>query len=188
MKNRILTLVVLGLFVLTLTNCGTIFQGARQTIWDDSSPTLNDSSPLAEISDIIPKGLPLSQAQGGQGWERLMEIGPGSDAFLTLTDGTLRGGQIVEVHTDELILKVAGQNVSIARSDIALVNVKGSSATLAGGIVGFLISGVTLTAILCTDDCPGGAWILGIALLGIPGGLLGALIGSQIGGDVEIIP
>jgi hypothetical protein len=76
MKNRIFTLVVLGLFVLTLTNCGTIFQGERQSIWDDSSPTLYDSSPLAEISDIIPKGLPLSQTQGGQGWERLMEIGP----------------------------------------------------------------------------------------------------------------
>ena len=81
MKNRIFTLVVLGLFVLTLTNCGTIFQGARQSIWDDSSPTLYDSSPLAELSDIIPKGPPLSQTQGGQGWERLMEIGAGERRF-----------------------------------------------------------------------------------------------------------
>ncbi len=120
-------------------------------------------------------------------WERLMEIGPGSDALLTLTDGTLRSGLIVKVHSDELILKTAGQMVTIARSDIVLVEVKGSSGALAGGVVGFLVSGIGLTAIIC-EDCPGEAWAIGIALLGVPGGLLGALIGSQIGGDVEIIP
>lgn len=187
MKNRIFTIVVLGLFALTLTNCGAIYQGARQTNWNDSSPTWDDSSPIAAMLAITPRNLPFSRAQGGQGWNRLMEIGPGSDAFLTLTDGTLRGGQIVEVRSDELILKVAGKDVTVARSDIALVKVIGSSSTLAGGVIGFLVSGITLTAIIC-DDCPAEGWVLGIALLGIPGGLLGALIGSQIGGDVEIIP
>jgi hypothetical protein len=117
-----------------------------------------------------------------------MEIGPGSDAFLTLTDGTLRSGQIVAVHLDDLILKAAGQDVTILRTDIVVVKIKGASGIVAGGIVGFLVSGIGLTAIICTDDCPAEGWVLGIALLGIPGGLLGALIGSQIGGDEEIIP
>ncbi len=136
---------------------------------------------------ITPKSLPLSQTQGGQGWERLKEIGTGSDALITLTDGTLRSGHIIKVLSDELILKVAGQDKTVARSDIVLVKVMGSSGIVTGGIVGFLASGVILTAILC-EDCPPEGWALGIALLGIPGGLLGALIGSQIGGDEEIIP
>jgi hypothetical protein len=187
MKNRIFTIVVLGLFALTLTNCGAIYQGARQTNWDDSSPSWGDSSPLALLSAITPKSLPLSQTQGGQGWEHLMEIGPGSDALITLTDGTLRSGQIIKVLPDELILRVAGQDKTVARSDIVLVKVMGSSGLLAGAVIGYLASGVIITAALC-DDCPGEAWLLGIALLGIPGGLVGALIGSGIGGDEEIIP
>jgi hypothetical protein len=190
MKNRIFVIVVLGLFALTLTHCSTLYQGARQTNWDDYSPACDDPSPTAALLALTPKSLPLGQTQLSSGWERLMEIGPGSDAFLTLTDGTLRGGQIVEVHSDKLIMMVAGQDVSIARSDIALVKIKGSSGTLAGGLIGFAVSGVTLTAIICgeANGCSGEGWVLGIALLGIPGGLLGALIGSQIGGDEEIIP
>jgi len=187
MKNRIFTIVVVGLFALTLTNCGAIYQGAHQTNWDDSSPTWDDSSPIALMSAIPPKSLPLSQTQGGQGWERLMEIGPGSDALITLKDGTLRSGQIVKVLSDELILRVAGQDNTVVRSDIVLVKIQGSSGTLAGAVIGYLAGGVILTAALC-EDCPSEAWILGIALLGIPGGLLGALIGSGVGGDEEIIP
>ena len=67
MKNRIFTIVVLGLFALTLTNCGAIYQGARQTNWDDSSPTWDDYSPTAALLSIIPKSLPSSRTQGGQG-------------------------------------------------------------------------------------------------------------------------
>ena len=182
MKNRIFTIVVLGLFALTLTNCGAIVGGTRQTIRAESSPA------AAKLA-ITPKGLPVSRTQGGQGWGRLIQIGPGRDAILTLTDGTLRGGQIVKVHSDGLILQVAGQDVAVDRSDIAAVKVKRSSGTLTGGVVGFLASGITLTAIICDgNNCSGEAWALGIALLGVPGGLLGVLIGSQIGGDVEIVP
>ena len=36
------------------------------------------------------------------------------------------------------------------------------------------------------EEIPAEAWLLGVSLFGIPGGLLGALIGSQTGGD-EII-
>lgn len=69
MKNRILSIAVLALFALALTNCGTIFQGARQTVWDDSSPNTS-------MLSLIPKNLPPNQKQSGEGWERIMEIGP----------------------------------------------------------------------------------------------------------------
>jgi hypothetical protein len=197
MLKRIFVIMVLGSVALMLTNCSAVYQGARQTIvddsspnWDDYSPVCDDYSPTAAMLAITPKSLSLSRTPVSSGWERLMEIGPGSDAFLTLTDGTLRGGQIVEVHSDKLIMMVAGQDMTIARTDIALVKIKRSSGTLAGGLIGFAVSGVTLTAIICgeADGCSGEGWVVGITLLGIPGGLLGALIGSQIGGDEEIIP
>ncbi|MBN2029162.1 hypothetical protein JW824_02860 [bacterium] len=132
-----------------------------------------------------------SQKQGGQGWEYLMKIGPGNNAILTLTDGTMRGGQIVEVHPDELLMLVAGEDMTFARSDIAVLTVKRRRNTMEGGLIGFLATGFGITAILCSGedaDCPYQAWLIAVPLLGIPGGLLGALIGSQTGGDVEIIP
>ena len=180
MKNRIMIIAILGLFVLTLTNCSTIYQNARQN-------DLYDSSPYASVLDLVPKNISPNPAPVADNWNKLMQIGPGSDALVTLRDGTLRGGQIVTVTSDTLGLITAGQIVSLARSEIALVEVKGSSGTLAGGLIGFLVTGVGLTAILC-EDCPPEGWALGIALLGIPGGLLGVLIGSQIGGDVQIVP
>jgi hypothetical protein len=118
-----------------------------------------------------------------------MEIGPGSEAIITLRNNTLRGGEIVKVTSDSLELMSAGQLLSIARSDIALVKVQGTSGTLAGGVIGFLVSGVVLTLVATGgEDIPPEGWILGIALLGIPGGLIGALIGSQTGGNEEIVP
>jgi hypothetical protein len=182
MKNRIMIIAVLGLFVLTLTNCSTIYQNARQN-------DLYDSSPYASVLDLVPKNISPNPAPVAENWNKLMQIGPGSDALVTLRDGTLRGGQIFKVTSDSLGLITAGHVVSIARSEIALVELKGSSGALAGGLIGFLVTGVGLTAILCQEgDCPGEAWLLGISLLGIPGGLVGALIGSQTGGDIQIVP
>ena len=180
MKNRIMIIAVLALISLTLTNCGTVYQGARQTNWYDSSP-------YAGVLDLVPKNINLNPTPVSDSWQYLMQNGPGSDAIVTLRDGTLRGGIIITVTADSLGLKTAGQVFTLARSEIALVEVKGTSGALAGGIIGFIVTGVGLTAILC-DDCPAEGWALGIALLGIPGGLLGALIGSQTGGDVDIVP
>ena len=182
MKSRILIIAVLGLYVLTLTNCSAIYQNARQN-------DLYDSSPHYSVLDLVPKTIGRNPAPVADDWGKLIQIGPGSDALVTLRDGTLRGGKIVSVKADSLGLITAGQVVSIARSEIALVEVKRSSGALAGGLIGFLITGVGITAYLCREgDCPGEAWLLGIAILGIPGGLLGALIGSQTGGDVQIVP
>ncbi len=128
--------------------------------------------------------------QETKGWTQLANVGPGRDAIVTLTDGTLRGGQIVDVESGALRLLVGGNVVTITRSDIASVRVKRKRGTLIGGVVGFLISGVTLTAIACAEGggCSGAGIIVGGTILGIPGLLLGALIGSQVGGDLEIVP
>ena len=132
-----------------------------------------------------------SQKQGGQGWEYLMKIGPGRNAIITLTDTTMRGGQIVEVHSDELHLLIAGQTVTFARSNIVLVTVKRPSKTAEFALGGFLVTGVGITAALCLSEdahCEPLGWLLGIGLFGLPGALLGALAGIQTGGDVEIMP
>ncbi len=128
--------------------------------------------------------------QESKGWTQLANVGPGRDAIVTLTDGTLRGGRIVDVESGALRLLVGGNVVTITRSDIASVRVKRKRGTLIGGVAGYLISAVTRTAIICADagDCTATAVIVGGAVLGIPGGLLGALIGSQVGGDLEIVP
>ncbi len=182
MKNRIMIIVVLGSFSLTLTNCGTAYQSARQTNWYDSSP-------YAGVLDLVPKNISPNPAPVADDWQYLMQNGPGSDAIVTLRDGTLRGGIIITVTADSLGLKTAGQVVTLARSEIALVEVKGTSGALAGGLIGYLVGGIALTAILFGDeDVPIEGWILGTALLGIPTGLIGVLIGSQTGGDVEIVP
>jgi len=182
MKNRIIIVLVLGLHSLALTNCGTIYQSAHHTNWYDSSPN-------ARVLDIVPTNINLNPAPVADDWQKLMQIGPGSDAVVTLRDGTLRGGKIITVTTDSLGLKTSGQLVTLARSEIALIEVKGTSGALAGGLIGYLVGGIALTAIVFGgEDIPAEGWVLGVALLGIPTGLLGVLIGSQTGGDVEIVP
>ena len=182
MKNRIMIIVFLGSLSLTLMNCSTGYQSARQNNWYDASP-------YADVLDLVPKNISPSPVPVSDDWQTLVQIGPGSDAIVTLRDGTLRGGKIITVTSDSLGLKTAGNIITLVRSEIALVEVKGTSGALAGGMIGFLVGGFALTAILSGgEDISPQGWILGTALLGIPTGLVGALIGSQTGGDVEIVP
>jgi len=188
MQNRIIISIVLLSFLLTLTNCGTVYQSNHNNDWFDSSPSADILTSIPSNS-LVPFKLSQSPAPSNGGWQRLMEIGPGSEAIITLRDNTLRGGEIIKVTSDSLDLISAGQFFSIARTDIALVEVQGTSGTLAGGLIGFLVGGIALTAILFGDEeVPVEGWILGTALLGIPTGLVGALIGSQTGGDEKIVP
>jgi hypothetical protein len=146
------------------------------------------AAPLPE-PDV--SSLPVFPAQESSGWSRLAEVGPGKDALVTYRDGTLRGGVVQSVEGNELVMASGGEMVRIARTDIATVQIRRKKGTLAGGLIGFAVTGVGLTSIVClTDDsdCDWRSWTFGIALLGIPGGLLGALIGSQTGGDIEIVP
>lgn len=121
-------------------------------------------------------------------WDRLAEVGTGRQAVVSLSDGTLKGGRIVEVLPNALRMETAGQVVEVPRSDMVVVRVQRKSYTLAGGVVGFLVSGLGWMAYAChDDDCGAAGALLVFTLLGAPGGLVGALIGSQVGGDVEFI-
>lgn len=122
-------------------------------------------------------------------WERLSEVGPGQQAVVSLADGTIRGGRILEVLPGALRMESGGQVFEIPRSDMVVVRVQRKNYTVAGGVVGFLVSGLGWMAYLCGggDDCGAAGALLVFTLLGAPGGLVGALIGSQAGGDVEFI-
>jgi hypothetical protein len=133
----------------------------------------------------------LPGRQDSSGWSRLAAEGPGRDALVTFRDGSLRGGVIQSVDGNELVMSSGGEAVRLARADIATVQIRRKKGTLAGGLIGFGVTGVGLTSVLCLSDdadCDWRSWTFGITLLGIPGGLLGALIGSQVGGDIEIVP
>jgi len=121
-------------------------------------------------------------------WDRLAAVGPGHQAVVSLSDGTLRGGKIVEVLPSALRLESSGQVLEIPRADMVTVRVQRKSNTMAGGLIGFVVSGLGWTVYACSDDDCGFAGALAVfTLLGAPGGLIGALIGSQTGGDVEFI-
>jgi hypothetical protein len=107
-----------------------------------------------------------------------------------LTDGGSRGGRIIDVQTESLSLLTGADTIVVARSEIASVKVKRGRGTVWGGLVGSEISGAAVTASACADediDCDGNV-VLWFAIGSVPGLLLGALIGSQVGGDVEIVP
>lgn len=182
MKNRIYRTVAFGMCTLLLTHCGTLYQGSQMTQAYEA-PLPSGLSVYSNQNTIT------TPADNGRGWGHLMMNGAGNDALITLNDGSLRGGTIVQVTSDSLTINSANKNFTIARSDIATVEIQGSSGALAGGIIGFLVSGVVLTLVASGgEEIPAEGWVLGIALLGIPGGLLGALIGSQVGGDEVIVP
>jgi len=182
MKNGAISSMMVVVCLLTLTNCGTLYQSSQQSL------LINTPLPSG-LSETKSQSSQFSPIDNGKGWGLLMMNGAGSDALITLNDGSLRGGTIVQVTQDSLTINSANKNFTIARSDIAVIEIKGSSGTLAGGIIGFLVSGVVLTLVASGgEEIPAEGWILGISLLGIPGGLLGALIGSQVGGDQIIVP
>ncbi|MGW8265972.1 MAG: hypothetical protein ACWGSQ_06360 [Longimicrobiales bacterium] len=133
-------------------------------------------------------GRPSYWQQVQSQWERLAEVGTGRQAVVSLSDGTLKGGRIVEVLPNALRMESAGQAFEIPRPDMVTVRVQRKSYTMAGGVVGFLVSGLGWMAYAChDDDCGVAGALLVFTLLGAPGGLVGALIGSQAGGDVEFI-
>lgn len=122
-------------------------------------------------------------------WHRLAEIGPGHAAVVTLRDGTLRGGWITGVDAAHLELQSAGQPIELSPSDIAVVRVQRTDRTLLYTVLGYLATATIGAVVVYNDDNhePRDLIIVG-AVAGIPGGLLGALIGDRTSGDVEIVP
>ena len=119
----------------------------------------------------------------------LQSKGPGHAAVVTMSDGTLRGGWIKGVDDTQLHLQKQGAEGSLALSDITLVHIKRSDRTLLYTALGDLDTATAATLIANgdgEDDFKDQVIIFGVG--GIPGGLLGALIGHWTSGDIEIVP
>ena len=120
---------------------------------------------------------------------RLQSKGPGHAALVTMNDGTLRGGWIKGVDDSQLHLQKPGGDVSLALSDVTLVQIKRSDRTLLYTALGYLVTATVATVIAHSDgehDFKDQVIIFGVG--GIPGGVLGALIGHWTSGDIEIVP
>ncbi|HET6349450.1 MAG TPA: hypothetical protein VFH88_10255 [Candidatus Krumholzibacteria bacterium] len=128
-----------------------------------------------------------SESSGG--WHRLKGIGPGHAAVVTLGDGTLRGGWVAGVDDQVLHLQSAGQTFDLAPQDIATVRVKRSDRTLLYSAIGYIVTATVATIVVYNDsDHEKKDLVIVFGVAGIPGGLLGALVGDRTSGDVEIVP
>jgi hypothetical protein len=134
-------------------------------------------------------------------WHRLADIGPGHGAVVTMRDGTLRGGWITGVDGGTINLQTAGETLPLAARDIATVRVQRSDRTLLYSVLGYLLTATAATLVVynaevrhrdsteddALDHDSRDLIVVG-AVGGIPGALLGALIGQRTSGDVDIVP
>ncbi|HEX6941531.1 MAG TPA: hypothetical protein VF128_01320 [Gemmatimonadaceae bacterium] len=131
-------------------------------------------------------------------WQRLAEVGPGHGAVVTMRDGTLRGGWIAGVDGGTINLQAAGETLPLAASDIAVVRVQRSNRTLLYGVIGYFVTATAAILVVnhkdnesadpTDDDHKSRDLVVAGSLGGIPGALLGALIGQWTSGDVEFVP
>ena len=120
---------------------------------------------------------------------RLQSKGPGHSALVTMNDGTLRSGWITAVGDNELKMERLGTNIQVPLSDVAMVKIERSDRTLLYGAIGYVVT-ATVAGLVAhnngADDFKDQVIIVGVG--GIPGAVLGALLGHKTSGDVEIIP
>src|SRR5262245_33321144 len=120
---------------------------------------------------------------------RLQAKAPGHSAVITMNDGTLRGGWVTSVDDSNINMEKQGAKTSLALSDIATVRVQRPDRTLLYGMIGYLVTGTVATIIAYNDgDHEFKDLVIVGGVGGIPGGILGALMGSRYGGDIEIVP
>jgi len=120
---------------------------------------------------------------------RLQSLAPTHSVVVTMSDGTLRGGWVTAVDDTHLHMQKSGEEVSLAISDITTVRVQRSDQTLMYAMLGYIVTGATVIVIAHHKGEHEFKDLVIIGSVGgIPGGLLGALIGSRTSGDVEIIP
>jgi hypothetical protein len=123
------------------------------------------------------------------GWTKLVREGPGHDAVVTLTDGTLRGGWIASVDMNALRLESSGKTLALEPSDVATVRIKRPDHTLLGGAIGYLVAGTAVMLLVDQDqDLDAADKVIMFGVGGLPGAALGAWFGHFIGGDMEIVP
>lgn len=120
---------------------------------------------------------------------RLQEHAPNHTAIVYMNDGTLRGGWVNSVDDTHMHMLKQGQPVDLAIAEIATVRVQRPSHTFLYGVLGYAVTGTVAMLIAKNDgedDFRDLAVVFGVS--GIPGGLIGALIGKGTTGDMEIVP
>ncbi len=119
----------------------------------------------------------------------------GAEIVVQKKDGTQLHGELIAVKKNALLLLDSefGMDVSAPIEDIEIIHILKGPKTGLGAISGFLIGGVVGAAAVnkskdC-NQCPSSAQrhVIGGALVGGLGALVGALIGSSAGGNEIII-
>ena len=118
----------------------------------------------------------------------------GADLIIQKTDGTQARGELITVKENSLLLldRESGADVSVDVKDIKVITIVKKPKALQGAGLGFLISAASLSALAWATDeefftDPEGGGPLVLALwFGIPGLLVGAVVGSIIGTDKRI--
>lgn len=117
----------------------------------------------------------------------------GADLLIEKLDGTQVRGELITVKESSLlILSDSGADVSVDVQDMKIIRVIKKSKALQGAGYGFLISSASLTALAwATDeeyfmDAEGGGPLVLALFYGIPGLLVGAVVGSIMGTDKTI--
>ncbi len=119
----------------------------------------------------------------------------GVDLLVTRLDGSTVRGELIAVKANEvslLLLSESGVDVTIATLDIQLIRIVKRSKSWQGAGLGFVVSSVSLSALAwATDDefftDPEGGGPLVLALFfGIPGLVVGAVVGAILGTDKKI--
>jgi hypothetical protein len=119
---------------------------------------------------------------------RLQSKAPGHYAVVVLNDGTLRSGWVNTVDDTHLRMQKQGEEVPLPLKDIVTVTVQRPNHALGYAVAGYLVTGTIAAIIAHNDDHEFKDLVVVFGVGGIPGGLLGALIGRSTSGDVEIIP
>lgn len=117
----------------------------------------------------------------------------GADLLIERLDGSQVSGELITVKESSLLLlSDSGADVSVTVQDIKVIRVIKKSQALQGAGYGFLITSASLSALAWASDeeyftDPEGGGPLVLALFfGIPGLLVGSIVGSIMGTDKTI--
>ncbi|MGB2907203.1 MAG: hypothetical protein WBB73_08875 [Candidatus Aminicenantaceae bacterium] len=118
----------------------------------------------------------------------------GADLLVEKLDGTQVRGELITVKDSSLLLldRESGADVSVDVKDIKVITSVKKSKALQGAGLGFLISAVSLSVLAwATDeefflDPEGGGPLVLALVFGIPGLLVGTVVGAIVGTDKTI--
>jgi len=118
----------------------------------------------------------------------------GAELIIEKKDGWYERGELITVKQDSLLLlNSAGADVSIDIGNIKTITIAKKSKTVLGAGIGFLVgAAIGISALANENSKPKQGWVslefpsIYGAVLGVPGALVGALIGLAVSSDETI--